>query len=115
MKLTESQILEFRLEQESWVSEREGMIAENTQREFSGFAPAHSDNDFFLNADCFFPGFNTPAIRRKGEVYQVKLKINNRTYRDSIILVLSHLGLRVWVDREKENHYQADYGLLCCF
>ena len=46
MKLSESQVLEFRLEMESLICEREGMIALNKERERNDFALAFSEEAF---------------------------------------------------------------------
>ena len=46
MNLSESQILEFRLEMESLISEREGMIALNKERENHGYSLAYGETAF---------------------------------------------------------------------
>ncbi len=46
MKLSESQILEFRLEMESLICEREGMIALNKERERHNDSLAYGEDAF---------------------------------------------------------------------
>ena len=47
MKLSESQLLEYRLQMEGLISEREGMIALNHQRQYLAQPMAYLDTDFF--------------------------------------------------------------------
>ena len=53
MNLNEQQLLELRLEMEEIISQREGMIAENKQREFLGQGPAYWEDNFAINAEQF--------------------------------------------------------------
>ena len=48
MILSKSQLLEFRLEIESLICEREGMIALNKERERNDFALAYSEDSFLI-------------------------------------------------------------------
>lgn len=47
MILSEQTILEFRFELEELITEREGMIALNSERIIHGFTPGYDDTDFF--------------------------------------------------------------------
>lgn len=46
MKLSEANILEFRLDMEALITEREGMVAENMQRQVLGQSMAWTGDDF---------------------------------------------------------------------
>lgn len=53
MNLTESHLLEFRLEMESLICEREGMIVLNKERERNDFALAYSEDAFLILGERF--------------------------------------------------------------
>ncbi len=48
MKINEQLLLEFRLEMEEAITEREGMIAENLQRVYIGQSMAYVEDSFLL-------------------------------------------------------------------
>lgn len=53
MKLSESQLLEYRLQMESLICEREGMIVLNKERERNDFSPAYSEDAFLILSEQF--------------------------------------------------------------
>ena len=53
MNLSESQLLEYRLQMESLICEREGMIALNKEREHRGEVLAYTESQFLYLADKF--------------------------------------------------------------
>lgn len=53
MNLSESHLLEFRLEMESLICEREGMIAFNKERERKDLALAYSEDSFLILGERF--------------------------------------------------------------
>ena len=46
MKMSEQQILELRCRLEKFITEREGMLAENRMREYKGDSLAYVETDF---------------------------------------------------------------------
>lgn len=51
--MDEFRLLDIRLQMEALISEREGMIAENRQREHRGESMAYMEDNFQINAGAF--------------------------------------------------------------